>query len=277
MPNILRTALVQFSSGPDVAENLEQITPLIEAAADGGARLIITPENTCHIRVPMIDKLQSAKPEAENITIPHFAMLAERLNVYILVGSISVRISPDRLANRAYLFGPDGTVRATYDKIHLFDADLPNGERYRESDLFQHGDTVVAADIDGVKLGITICYDLRFPQLYRALAKAGVQVIAAPSAYVMATGEAHWHTLLRARAIENGVYMLAPAQAGTHQGGRKTYGHSLAVDPWGGIVAERTENTPGILMVDLDLKAVENARAALPCLSHDREFILQEV
>lgn len=277
MTKILRAACVQFTSGPDIVQNLANISPLIAEAAAGGARLVITPENTCHMRGVMRDKLASSYVEGNHPAIPFFADLARAHGIYLLIGSIAVKIDTDRLANRAYLFAPDGSIMTRYDKIHLFDADLPGGETYRESACFAHGDQLAVADIDGIRLGFSICYDLRFPEMYRALAHAGAQIIVAPAAYAVTTGRDHWHTLVRARAIENGAFMLAPAQVGVHEGGRMTYGHTLAVDPWGRIMAERTDDSPGIVMVDLDMKAVENARAALPCLTHIRPFALTEL
>jgi deaminated glutathione amidase len=275
MSKSLRVGLIQTNVGPNIDTNLTDIEPLIRDAAHQGARLIVTPENTCHMLAPHENKLLSAKPEESHPALPFFTNLARELNVYLLAGSVSILISPSKMANRSYLFAPTGNVQATYDKIHLFDADLPTGERYRESDRFTAGDRAVVSDIDDIRVGLTICYDLRFPHLYRTLTKAGAKILMAPSAYTVPTGKVHWHTLLRSRAIENGAFVVAPAQVGTHGEGRETFGHSLVVNPWGEIIAERLEPTAGVLVTELDISDVDRARQAIPALRHDREFRLE--
>jgi predicted amidohydrolase len=198
--------------------------------------------------------------------------LAAELKIHLHIGSLAVKASPERAANRSFLIGPDGEVLAKYDKIHMFDIDLGNGESYRESANYQPGETAIIADLPWGRIGLTICYDMRFPALYRALAESGAAFLTAPSAFTRKTGEAHWHTLLRARAIENGCFMFAAAQGGVHENKRETYGHSLIVDPWGAVLAEAAGNEPGIIMAQIDVAKVETARKAIPSLQHGRRF-----
>jgi predicted amidohydrolase len=270
----MKAACVQLSSGPDIAANVAAASALIREAAGQGARFIATPENTCHMRHPASEKLKSARPEAENAALAAFAELAKALGVWLEIGSLSVLLPEEnRIANRCYVLRPDGGVAARYDKIHMFDVDLPTGESHRESALVRPGAAAVTADLPEAKLGLTICYDLRFASLFRALAKAGATLITVPAAFTVPTGQAHWHTLLRARAIETGAFIMAPAQCGTHEGGRGTYGHSLIVDPWGAILTE-AGGEPGIITADLDFSLAARARSAVPSLTHDRPFSL---
>jgi predicted amidohydrolase len=202
--------------------------------------------------------------------------LARKLGIYVHVGSLAIKISPDRAANRAFLIDPKGNIVARYDKIHMFDVDLSDGESYRESRTYRPGELAVLSDLPWGRLGITICYDLRFPALYRALAEAGATMLAIPSAFTKQTGEAaHWHVLIRARAIENGCFVFAAAQGGKHESGRETYGHSLIVDPWGRILAEGGTE-PGVVMAEIDVGEVAKARARIPSLEHGRRFELVE-
>jgi predicted amidohydrolase len=217
----------------------------------------------------------AAQPEEGNAALAHFRALAKELGIWLHVGSMSVVVGPEKLANRAFLIAPTGAVAARYDKIHMFDVDLPNGEKYRESRTFVPGSKAVLAELPWGKLGITICYDLRFPHLYRTLAKAGATMLAIPAAFTVPTGEAHWHALMRARAIETECFVMTAAQAGTHENGRKTYGHSLVVAPWGEVIAEAKESVPSVVLAELDLGAVAAARSKVPSLDHDRAFELQ--
>lgn len=268
---LLHTALIQMSSGPEIEENLRIASGMIREAAGQGAKFILTPENTCHMLTPQSEKLKTSA-EAENHPVAKtFSGLAQELDAWILAGSVSVRVAPDKIANRSYLFSNRGEAIAAYDKIHLFDVDLPTGESHRESNIVQPGTKSVVAETPWGKLGMSVCYDLRFPQLYRKLAQQGARILTIPSAFTVPTGMAHWETLLRARAIETGCFVLAPAQTGTHHGGRKTYGHSLIIGPWGEIIADGGEE-PGIVSATLDLDAVDKARNAIPCLQHDREI-----
>ena len=268
----MKIALIQLNSGPTVAGNLEPAAGLIREAASQGATFIATPENTCRMAKGNDQRWAESFEEQDHPAIPFYAALARELSVTLLIGSLSsVRVG-DKLANRAYLFGPDGGIKVSYDKIHLFDVDLENGETYHESDLIKAGDKIVVGDVDGVPVGMTICYDIRFAHLYRDLGKKGVSIIAVPAAFTVPTGKAHWETLLRARAIENGVFIMAPAQGGVHASGRATYGHSMVVDPWGHVIAHKADDAPGILYADIDLNAVKKARAAIPSLQHDRVY-----
>jgi deaminated glutathione amidase len=210
-------------------------------------------------------------PEENDILLESFRELARALRIYLHIGSLAVKVSPERAANRSFLIGPDGEILARYDKIHMFDVDVATGESYRESRNFRAGDAAVAVDLPWGRLGLTVCYDLRFPALYRALAEAGSSFISVPSAFTRVTGEAHWHVLLRARAIENGCFVLAAAQGGTHENGRETFGHSLVVDPWGRIIAEGGIE-PELIMAEIDPAEVAAARARIPSLQHGRRF-----
>ncbi len=233
---------------------------------------MLTPECTNIVerdRAKMTPLLRSLE---DDCVVAGLREIAAELGVELLVGSALVRRSDGGLANRSVLVGPDGHIRATYDKIHMFDVDLPNGERYRESSAYTAGEAAVVSDAVVGRLGLSICYDMRFPALYRALAAAGAQVIAVPAAFTRPTGEAHWETLLRARAIETGAYILAPAQGGFHPDGRGTWGRSLVVEPWGGVVAKLDHDEPGVLLADLDLDKVAAARAAVPSLANARPF-----
>lgn len=268
---MVQVALLQLNAGPDITENLKAAEVLVREAALSGAKFILTPENTCHMISPQSEKLKTSLPEEGHPAIVLFSALAKELSVWISVGSIAVKVSNDKIANRGYMFNDKGEVTAQYDKIHLFDVDLPTGEKHRESNVVKPGDKVVVVPTPFGKVGMAICYDLRFADQFRALAKAGAEILIVPSAFTVPTGQAHWEPLLRARAIENGCFVLAAAQTGEHHGGRRTYGHSLAVSPWGVVLADGGEDT-GIVMVDLDLAAVKTAREAIPSLQHDRVF-----
>lgn len=272
MTDKVKVALVQMNSGPDIAENIIAAETLIREAAAKGAQFILTPENTCHIRRPATEKLKSAKVIEGHPVVTRFAALAKELGVWILAGSISVLLPEQKILNRSILIDANGNIVADYDKIHLFDVDLPTGEVHRESAVVKPGTRAVVAETPWGKLGLAICYDLRFASLFRTLSKAGATILTVPAAFTVPTGQAHWHTLLRARAIENGAFVLAPAQVGTHEGDRKTYGHSLIIDPWGVILAEGDGENTGIIMAELDLNAVKTAREAIPALIHDRDY-----
>ena len=234
---------------------------------------MITPENTDVIRTK--DKImESAHPPDKHPGIKYFSVLSKELGVWILVGSMKVQVSEDKVANRSFLFSNKGQLMATYDKIHMFDADLPNGEIYRESERFEPGNKAVIASIEGRKFGLSICYDVRFPHLYRTLAKNCAEMIAVPSAFAVPTGKDHWETLLRARAIETGCYVFAPAQVGEHEGGRQTYGHSMIIDPWGRVIEEVTNDKAGYIMHEAKFINVAKARAAVPSLQGDMPFEL---
>lgn len=266
-----RIALVQMRSGRDPAKNLEDAARLIHEAKHGGADYVLTPEMTNLIEADRQRLLGTIAAEEQDVLLPAFRDLARALGIYIHIGSLAVKVSPERAANRSFLIDPHGSVAARYDKVHMFDVDLANGESYRESRHFRPGELAVFADLPWGRLGLTICYDLRFPSLYRALAEAGATFLAIPSAFTRQTGEAHWHVLTRARAIENGCFVFAAAQGGKHENGRETYGHSVVVDPWGRVVAEGGTE-PGVIFADIDLAAVTEARARIPSLQHGRRF-----
>jgi predicted amidohydrolase len=270
-PSTFKAACVQLCSSDDVAENIRTTSALIREAAAGGARFIATPENTNIMARDSRAKLAATFDEAHDPSLPVISALAKELNVWLSIGSLHIKVSPDKTANRSFLFAPDGSIAARYSKIHLFDVALASGEVYRESSTVAGGDAAVVADTAFGPIGLSICYDLRFPQLYRQMAQKGAFLLTVPSAFTVPTGEAHWHVLLRARAIENGAFVMAPAQGGTHANGRKTYGHSLIVGPWGDVLAE-AGSTPGVIVADIDPELAADARAKVPNLRHDRPF-----
>jgi predicted amidohydrolase len=265
--------LVQMRSGLDPARNLKTATRLIEQARANGADYVQTPEMTNVVANGRDAMLAATAPEEEDKSLAAFRALARKLRIHLHIGSLAIRISPERAANRSFLIDPQGEIVARYDKIHMFDVDLAGGESYRESRSYRPGECAVAADLPWGRLGLTICYDLRFPTLYRALAEAGASFLAIPAAFTKQTGEAHWHVLMRARAIENTAYVFAAAQGGRHEDGRDTFGHSLIVDPWGRIVAEGGTE-PGVVMATIDPAEVATARARIPSLQHGRRFDL---
>jgi predicted amidohydrolase len=258
-------------SGRDVERNLRDATALVREAAAGGALYVQTPEVTTLMEFDRERLFAAALPEAGNPAVEHFAALAKELAIWLHIGSMVVRASPDKLANRSFLFSPAGQVAARYDKIHMFDVDLANGESYRESANYAPGGEAVVADLPWGRLGLSICYDLRFPHLYRAMAKAGATFLAVPAAFTRLTGEAHWHTLLKARAIESQCFVFAAAQGGRHEHGRETFGHSLIISPWGQILAEGAVH-PSVIFGDVELGMVEDVRTRVPSLRHDRTF-----
>ncbi len=266
-----RAGLVQMCSGRDVDRNVADAIALIREAAGKGARYVQTPEITTLMEMERPRLLAALRPEEGNPAIYHFASLARELRLWLHIGSMAVLLGNGKIANRSLLLSPEGTVQARFDKIHMFDVELPGGESYRESRSYQAGSAAVLADLPWATLGLTVCYDLRFPHLYRALAKAGADVLAIPSAFTRQTGEAHWNVLVRARAIENGAFVLAAAQAGRHESGRETYGHSLIVSPWGEVIAEAGAEV-GVIVADIDPGEVRKARQRIPSLDHDRPF-----
>ena len=267
----LRVALLQMCTGRDLAKNLRDAGDLIRQAAAQGAQYVQTPEITTLMETDRTRLFAAIRPEEGNPGVAYFAGLARELSIWLHVGSMAVLLGNGKIANRSLLFSPTGEIEARFDKIHMFDVELPGGETYRESKNYEPGSTAVLASLPWGNLGLTVCYDLRFPHLYRALAKAGADFLAIPSAFTVKTGEAHWHTLMRARAIENGCFVFAAAQAGRHESGRETYGHSLIVAPWGEIVAEGGID-PSIVVADVKLSDVQEARRRIPSLQHDRPF-----
>jgi predicted amidohydrolase len=264
-------ALVQMRSGLSPKANLETAITLIGEAKQRGADYVLTPEMTNILEVKRERLFATIASEESDASLAAFCELARKLGIFVHIGSLAIKLSGEKAANRSFLIDGKGDIVARYDKIHMFDVDLDNGESYRESRSYRPGDIAVAVDLPWGRLGLTVCYDLRFPALYRALAEAGCSFLAIPSAFTKQTGEAHWHVLNRARAIENGVFVLAAAQGGTHENGRETFGHSLVVDPWGRILAE-AGTEPGVILARIDPAEVTAARARIPSLQHGRRF-----
>ena len=274
----LRVALAQMSSSDDPSENAAAAEALIREGAAGGARFVLTPEVTNMVSFSRERQRRLLRDEAEDHALARLRALAAELEVWLLIGSLAVKSgdADGRFANRSFLIGPDGAIRARYDKIHMFDVDIGEGESYRESDGYRPGDSAVVAPTPWGLVGLTICYDVRFPALHRALAEAGAAILTVPAAFTVPTGRAHWEVLLRARAIETGCFVLAPAQCGENRAAegerpRSTWGHSLAIAPWGDVLADGGE-TPGVVLADLDLAAVAEARRRVPALRNARAF-----
>jgi predicted amidohydrolase len=258
-------------SGLSPHANLDSAVRLIEEAKSGGADYVLTPEMTNILEIRRERLFAALEPEESEPSLAAFRDLARKLGIFLHIGSLAIKLLPEKAANRSFLIDRKGEIIARYDKIHMFDVDLDGGESYRESRNYRPGEIGVAADLPWGRLGLTVCYDLRFPALYRALAEAGSSFLAIPSAFTRQTGEAHWHVLSRARAIENGAFVLAAAQGGKHENGRETFGHSLVVDPWGRILAEGGTE-PGVILAVIDPAEVTTARARIPSLQHGRRF-----
>jgi predicted amidohydrolase len=268
---VFKAACVQLRSSDDVAENIRDTARLVREAASRGASFVATPENTTLMAPDGGAKLARSHDEAHDPALPVFSALAKELNIWLLIGSLAIKVSDSKTANRSFLFAPDGSIAARYSKLHLFDVTLASGEAYRESDTVEGGGEAVLAKTPLGVIGLSICYDVRFPHLYRRLAQDGAFLFTVPSAFTVPTGQAHWHVLLRARAIENGAFVIAPAQGGLHANGRKTYGHSLIVSPWGEILAEAGTD-PGVILAEIDPHLSVQARARVPSLLHDRAY-----
>jgi deaminated glutathione amidase len=271
-----RAALVQLRSGRDAEANVQSAEALIRRAAAGGAAYVQTPENTALMELEPKLVVAAARTEEDSVPLARLRALAKELGIYLHIGSLAIKLDGTHVANRSYIIDPVGGIAARYDKLHLFDVDLAGGESYRESDQARPGATAILADLPFGRIGLSICYDLRFAALYRTLALSGAELIAVPAAFTKQTGEAHWHVLIRARAIETGAFVLAATQGGFHENGRSTFGHSLIVSPWGEILAEGGEE-PGVIFADLDLAACAEARATIPALKHGRDFAVEIV
>src|ERR1700716_1097862 len=267
--------LVQMRSGLSPQANLDAAVKLIEEAKNGGADYVLTPEMTNILEVKRERLFAALAPEESDASLSAFRELARKLGIFLHVGSLAIKLLPEKAANRSFLIDRKGEIIARYDKIHMFDVDLSGGESYRESRNYRPGEIGVAADLPWGRLGLTVCYDLRFPALYRALAEAGSSFFAIPSGFPRQSGEAHWHILMRARAIENTCYVLAAAQGGKHENGRETFGHSLVVDPWGRVIAEGGTE-PGVVMATIDPAEVSAARGRVASLQHGRRFEIVE-
>ncbi len=274
-PANFKAAMIQMRSGIAPAANLDACVRMIGEAKSAGADYVLTPEMTNIMEVKRERLFATIVDEDADTSLATFRELARKLGIYVHVGSLAIKLTSEKAANRSFLIAPSGDIAARYDKIHMFDVDLANGESYRESRSYRPGELAVLSDLPWGRLGLTVCYDLRFPALYRALAEAGASMLAIPSAFTLQTGEAHWHVLIRARAIENGCFVFAAAQGGKHENGRDTFGHSLIVDPWGRILAEGAAQ-PGVVMAEIDLAEVSKARARIPSLQHGRRFEIVE-
>ncbi|MBV8343266.1 MAG: carbon-nitrogen hydrolase family protein [Gammaproteobacteria bacterium] len=276
-------ACIQFTAGPDVEPNLRVASDLIRRAREAGADLIMTPEASNFIESGR-RRHEKARPEADDLFLAGMHELARETGAWLLLGSLVIdpagepgaAAGENRLANRSFLVDSSGAIVARYDKIHMFDIDLPRGESYRESNAYRPGRSTVIAETPWGRLGLSVCYDVRFPYLYRALAHAGADILTVPSVFTVPTGSAHWHVLLRTRAIENGCFVLAPAQWGEHAAGRRSYGHSLIVDPWGEVLADAGEGV-GVISAAIDLARIAEVRRIVPSLRHDRAFTSPEL
>lgn len=269
----LTVAAVQMRSGTDIGRNVEAMDALVRDAAGRGARYVQTPEMTGALVRDRAALKAMLRDEANDPVLARGKSLARELGIALHIGSTAIALPDGKVANRGFLIGPDGALRARYDKIHMFDVDLDNGESWRESATYEAGKQTVVAQVgDDVPLGMAVCYDLRFPQLFRAQAMAGASVLTVPAAFTRQTGEAHWHILIRARAIENGAFVVAAAQGGRHEDGRETFGHSLIVDPWGKVLAEADHDEPAVIVAEIDPAASVAARRKVPNLKNAREF-----
>jgi deaminated glutathione amidase len=270
-------AAVQMRSGMESEKNAAAFEALVREAAGKGADYVQSPEMTGALMRDKAALRAAIRPKESDVIVVTAARLARELGIHIHVGSTAIALADGKIANRAFLFGPDGREIASYDKIHMFDVDLDNGESWRESATYQPGSCTVVADLPFARLGLSVCYDLRFPQLFRAQAMAGAEVLTVPAAFTQQTGEAHWHVLLRARAIENGAWLVAAAQGGRHEDGRETFGHSMIIDPWGRIVAEADHDEPAVILAEIDTALTAQTRQKVPNLKNARDFTLKTV
>ncbi|MFN4170022.1 MAG: carbon-nitrogen hydrolase family protein, partial [Pannonibacter phragmitetus] len=269
---IFTAACVQLRSSRDVSANSTAAEALIREAAAAGADYVQTPEMTNLLERSREDLMAKIRVEAEDPSLARFRALAAELGIWLHIGSLAILLEPGKAANRGFLIGPDGSLKARYDKIHMFDVDLPNGESWRESATYRPGCESLVADLPFARLGMAVCYDVRFPALFRAQARAGAEVLTMPAAFTRQTGEAHWHVLQRARAIENGAFVISSAQGGKHEDGRETYGHSLIVNPWGAVIAELDHDEPGFVTARIDTEETLKARQRIPAIANERDF-----
>jgi len=270
-----KAACVQLRSGRSVEQNTADVERMVRQAAAGGATYVQTPEMTTLLEMKRADLMEKISLEADDPSLKRYQALAAETGVTLHIGSMAVLMDDGKVANRGYVIGADGAIKDYYDKIHTFDVDLPGGESYRESNTYRNGHRAVCVDLDWGRLGMGICYDMRFPDLFRAQARAGAHILTAPAAFTRQTGEAHWHLLLRTRAVENGCFVIAAAQAGQHEDGRETYGHSIMIDPWGTVIGE-ADREPGVVYADIDLSLIDKIRGQIPALANERDFDLPE-
>lgn len=273
----MHVACIQMRSSVSIAENIVAMDNLVRLAAGDGANYIQTPEMTGLLQKNRKALFAEIAPQEDDLLVKHSAALSKELGIWLHIGSHAVLVGPEKAANRAFLFNPSGELVATYDKIHMFDVDLDNGETWRESKVYLPGEKSCLLEMDNIKLGLSICYDIRFPHLYRGYALAGAHVLTGPAAFTRQTGRAHWHILQRSRAIENGAFVISAAQGGDHEDGRETYGHSVIVNPWGEILAELPHEEPGYISAEIDLKEVADARQKIPNLANARDFSTESV
>jgi len=265
-------ACVQLRSGVDRATNVEMATRLIEEAAGKGASFVATPEMTNLLDLDSKRLFANLEPEDTLEEIQAFSELAASLNIWLLIGSMAVKIGEKQAANRSFFYAPNGSVITKYDKIHMFDVALPNGESWKESAVYAPGEKATVIKTPMGTVGLSVCYDLRFPPLYRKMAQSGANIFCAPAAFTRITGKCHWEILLRSRAIENGAFMIAPAQGGVHEDGRETWGHSMIVGPWGEILAAAENDAPGVILAEIDLQNVHKARQSIPNLALEMPY-----
>lgn len=268
-----KAACIQMKSAKEPAANIARVEALVREAAAAGAELIMTPEMSNAIDRPKEALAARLSTQDSCPAVASFKALVRETGKFLLAGSVGVKTDNGMLANRSLLFSPQGQILAKYDKAHMFDVDLPNGESYRESGTFEAGSEIVTADLPWGRLGLSICYDMRFAYMYRTMAQAGCSFITVPASFTVPTGRAHWHVLLRARAIETGCFVFAPAQCGTHEDGRKTYGHSIIVSPWGDVLADAGEAEEAVIVSEIDTSLVTEARRRIPALTHDRDLV----
>ena len=274
--SVMRVAAIQMRTRGTIDSNCSDFEGFVREAATAGAKYVQTPEMTGILQKSRKDLFSQIKPQEDDALVKLASSLARELGIWLHIGSHAIRLEEQKAANRAFVFSPDGLLTATYDKIHMFDVDLANGERWCESNVYQPGKRSRVIEVENAKVGISICYDVRFPDLYRQQALAGASILTAPSSFTRHTGKAHWHLLMRARAVENGAFMISAAQGGKHEDGRETFGHSLIVNPWGEVVAEKADEEPGIIFAELDLDEVGTARARIPNLANIRDFVLED-
>ncbi len=269
---MIRIAAIQLRSGVSIEENLVAAEDLIRCAVSDGAEFVATPEMTHILQRSPKGLFSEINEEGLDKGVAHFGALAKKLNIDLLIGSLAIKTGEKRAANRSFLFGKNGIIKARYDKIHLFDVSVSQEDTWKESRIYDRGDRAILADIGGVTLGLSICYDLRFAGLYRDYAQAGADILTVPAAFTRPTGEAHWESLLRARAIETGSFVIAPAQGGRHEDGRSTWGHSIIIGPWGDIRAELEHDEPGYICADIDLNDVKEARRKIPSWNYNSGY-----
>lgn len=274
---VVRVACVQMRSGINESQNFSDMEQMVREAASQGAFYIQTPEMSGILQKDGAALLNTISGMVDNHFVKLCSLLSRELGIWLHIGSTATKLDGGKVANRAFLFAPNGKQICFYDKIHMFDVDLGKGNRWKESSRYQAGNRSLVVDVAGFKLGLSICYDVRFPQIYRQQAKLGASVLTCPAAFTKPTGEAHWKTLLQARAIENGAFMIAAAQGGTHEDGRETYGHSMIVNPWGDVIGEIEHNEPGILVANIDIQEVADARAKIPNLVNEKKFSISYI